>query len=89
VEVDTIARHLHLSGAFATIETGKLAELGYVEKLANPEDRRRVMTPVTHSGHVIFVARVANIKVDGEAQPLISFRGTFGKSAVEIQTPEA
>lgn len=55
VEVNTIARHLHLSGAFVTIETGKLVQFGLVEKQSNPADRRRVMLSVTAEGEAQLV----------------------------------
>jgi DNA-binding MarR family transcriptional regulator len=42
VYVSTIAEHLHLSGAFVTVETGKLVELGLLSKQVDPKDRRRV-----------------------------------------------
>ena len=50
VGVKRIADHLGLSGAFVTIEAGKLAEAGLVEKRPNPSDRRRVLLTVTGAG---------------------------------------
>ncbi|MEQ8346540.1 MAG: MarR family winged helix-turn-helix transcriptional regulator [Sneathiellaceae bacterium] len=47
VGVKRIADHLGLSGAFVTIEAGKLAAEGLVEKRPNPRDRRRVLLTVT------------------------------------------
>ena len=47
VGVKEIARHLSCTGAFVTIETGKLADLGMVEKRPNPDDKRRVLITVT------------------------------------------
>lgn len=47
VGVKALAGHLGLSGAFVTIETGKLIKLGLLRKRANPEDRRRVLLKVT------------------------------------------
>lgn len=47
VGVNTIADHLHLSGAFVTIEVNKLVALGFVKKETNPEDRRRVLLTIT------------------------------------------
>ena len=47
VGVKEIARHLSCSGAFVTIETGKLADLGLLEKCPNPADKRRVLITVT------------------------------------------
>ena len=45
--VNQLAEHLHLSGAFVTIEVNKLVALGLVTKAVNPEDRRRVMLTIT------------------------------------------
>lgn len=47
VGVKEIADHLGLSGAFVTIEAGKLADAGLVAKRPNPQDRRRVLLTVT------------------------------------------
>ncbi len=53
VGVKAIADHLSLSGAFATIETGKLVKLELVEKRVNPNDRRRVLLSVTKKGSAL------------------------------------
>jgi MarR family transcriptional regulator, organic hydroperoxide resistance regulator len=50
VGVKAISKHLSLSGAFATIEIGKLVKLDLVEKRVNPTDRRRVLLSVTEKG---------------------------------------
>ncbi|RVT91986.1 MarR family transcriptional regulator [Rhodovarius crocodyli] len=50
VSVRTVADHLHLSGAFVTTVTNKLAQQGLVAKDENPIDRRRVRLSVTASG---------------------------------------
>jgi DNA-binding MarR family transcriptional regulator len=50
VSVTRIARHLHLSGAFVTVETGKLIKLGLLTKQTDPKDRRRVCLRVTRKG---------------------------------------
>jgi len=47
VGVKEIADHLSYTGAFVTIETGKLEDLSLVEKRQNPDDRRRVLLTVT------------------------------------------
>ncbi len=47
IGVKAIADHLSYTGAFVTIETGKLATLGLVEKRQNPGDKRRVLLTVT------------------------------------------
>ena len=51
VSIKNIAKHLALSGAFITIETGKLNKQGLVTKVKNPEDRRSVQVKVTHEGN--------------------------------------
>lgn len=47
VGVSRVAEHLHLSGAFVTIEVSKLVKAGLIHKRANQEDRRRVLLTVT------------------------------------------
>jgi len=48
--VTAVSSHLHLSGAFVTIEVNKLAKSGLVEKKSDPEDGRRVILKVTKRG---------------------------------------
>jgi len=50
VSVSMIAGHLHVSGAFVTIETGKLLKAGLLTKRPDPRDRRRVCLSVTRKG---------------------------------------
>lgn len=47
VGISRVSEHLHLSGAFVTIEVGKLVRLGLVDKGAHPDDGRRVVLTVT------------------------------------------
>jgi MarR family transcriptional regulator, organic hydroperoxide resistance regulator len=47
VGINEIAAHLHLSGAFVTIETKGLIQAGLVTKAVNPQDRRRVLLTIT------------------------------------------
>ena len=47
VTVNRLADHLHLSGAFVTIETGKLKKLGLIDKRADPDDKRKMRLTVT------------------------------------------
>ena len=47
IGVKAIAKHLALSGAFVTIEVGKLVKLGLIAKRTNPDDRRRVLLTTT------------------------------------------
>ncbi len=50
VGVSRIAEHLHLSGAFVTIEVSKLVKAELVRKRTNKTDRRRVLLTVTPKG---------------------------------------
>lgn len=50
VTVGAVADHLHLSGAFVTIETGKLLGLGLITKVQDLKDRRRVCLRITSRG---------------------------------------
>lgn len=47
VNVNTLADHLQLSGAFVTIETGKLLKQGLLTKQPDSVDRRRVRLNTT------------------------------------------
>ncbi len=47
VSVNAVAKHLHLSGSFVTIEVGKLTDAGLVRKRKSTEDRRRVLLKLT------------------------------------------
>jgi len=50
VTVNQLADHLHLSGPFITIETGKLKKLGLIDKQAHPDDRRKMLLTITPAG---------------------------------------
>jgi len=50
VSVSMVAEHLQLSGAFVTIETGKLVKKGFLSKRQDPKDRRRVSLKTTARG---------------------------------------
>ena len=50
VGVSSVAKRLQLSGAFVTIEVGKLVAAGLVRKQTHPEDRRRVQLNLTPAG---------------------------------------
>jgi MarR family transcriptional regulator, organic hydroperoxide resistance regulator len=50
VSVSMIAGHLHVSGAFVTIETGKLLKMGLLTKRPDTQDRRRVCLGITRKG---------------------------------------
>ena len=61
VGVKEVAEHLSLSGAFVTIETGKLLKRGLIDKRTNPDDRRRVLLAVTDDGRDL-LARLADVQ---------------------------
>lgn len=50
VSVSMVAGHLHVSGAFVTIECGKLVKQGLLTKRQNEKDRRRVCLRVAPKG---------------------------------------
>lgn len=47
VEIGGIARHLHVSSAFVTMEVKKLTRAKLVEKLPNPADQRSILVRLT------------------------------------------
>lgn len=51
ISISHIAEHLHHSGAFITIEVGKLVQAGLVKKHVPRHDRRLVLVSVTPAGH--------------------------------------
>jgi DNA-binding MarR family transcriptional regulator len=53
VNISTLSEHLHISGAFATIETGQLVRKGLVKKRVSNLDRRRVCLSVTQDGRML------------------------------------
>jgi DNA-binding MarR family transcriptional regulator len=68
--VGTVAQALHVSSAFITAETGKLARLGLVLKRTNPADRRGVLLSVAAAGrsqieHLSAEIRAVNDRVFG------------------------
>lgn len=62
VTVGAVAEHLHLSGAFVTIETGKLLRLGLITKVQDLNDRRRVCLGVTSRGREL-LSNLAPVQV--------------------------
>ena len=59
VGVSAIAEHLHLSGAFVTIEVSKLVKADLVRKRVNTSDRRRVLLTVTPKARKLLDGLVA------------------------------
>jgi len=51
VAVVDVANYIRRSGAFVTIESGKLVAAGLLEKLSDAADGRRVLLRLTQSGH--------------------------------------
>ncbi len=56
ITVGDLSNALHLSGAFTTIETGKLVDRGLLEKLPDARDRRRVRLRVTSEGRKLLLS---------------------------------
>ena len=53
VGISRVSDHLHLSGAFVTIEVNKLMKAGLVNKAPHPEDGRRVILTVTDKARTL------------------------------------
>jgi MarR family transcriptional regulator, organic hydroperoxide resistance regulator len=52
VSVGAIAQAMHVSSAFITAETGKMAKLGLLLKRSNPDDRRSVLISLAPAGRL-------------------------------------
>jgi MarR family transcriptional regulator, organic hydroperoxide resistance regulator len=50
VTVNQLADHLHLSGSFITIETGKLQNMGLLKKRRHAQDGRKIVLSITREG---------------------------------------
>jgi MarR family transcriptional regulator, organic hydroperoxide resistance regulator len=79
VSVKRVAEHLHVSGAFVTVESGKLLKLGYLEKRPNPEDRRGVRLTLSAKG-----AEETRLVLPELCQINDVFFGGLGKNAFEV-----
>ena len=53
VTVKMIADHLHVSGSFITLETGKLVRRGLITKTRRADDRRHVSLVLTSQGQLL------------------------------------
>lgn len=60
--VRAVADHMHVSGAFVTAETGKLAAKGLVAKRPNPADARSVLVTLTGKGRKALDAALPRIR---------------------------
>ena len=56
ITVGDLSSAIRLSGAFTTIETGKLVDKGLLEKSADLRDRRRVRLRVTSGGRKVLLS---------------------------------
>jgi DNA-binding MarR family transcriptional regulator len=56
VSVRELAAHLHLSGAFITTVSNKLQQMGLLDKLVDPADRRRLRLTVTQAGDALLAS---------------------------------
>jgi MarR family transcriptional regulator, organic hydroperoxide resistance regulator len=60
--VRAVAEHMHVSGAFVTAETGKLAKRGFLAKRPNPADGRSVLLSLTPKGRKALDAALPQIR---------------------------
>ena len=60
--VRAVAEHMHVSGAFVTAETGKLAKKGLLAKRPNPSDGRSVLVTLTQKGRRALDAALPHIR---------------------------
>jgi DNA-binding MarR family transcriptional regulator len=60
--VGEVARTLHVSGAYVTMESGKLARAGLVAKRTNPADRRGVRLALTAKGREAIAALAPDLR---------------------------
>lgn len=71
VTVGVVAQHMHVTGAHATIEIGKLVRRGLLSKVTNPRDGRSVLVRLTPRGHALIdeiapLLRATNDRFFGE-----------------------
>lgn len=76
--VRAVADHMHVSGAFVTAETGKLAAKGYLSKRPNPSDGRSVLLALTAKGRKALDAALPQIRAVNDA-----FFGKLGADEFE------
>jgi MarR family transcriptional regulator, organic hydroperoxide resistance regulator len=62
VSVGSVAGALHVSSAFITVETGKLARRGLLWKRPNPADRRSVLLTLSSRGRLAITGLNAKIR---------------------------
>lgn len=62
VSVGAVAGALHVSSAFITVETGKLARRGLLWKRPNPADRRSVLLTLSSRGRLAIASLNARIR---------------------------
>ena len=67
VRVRAVADALHVSGAYVTMETRKLARLGLIAKRPAPEDRRGVLLALTPAGREAVAAIAPSLREINDA----------------------
>ncbi len=60
--VRAVAERMHVSGAFVTAETGKLAKKGLLAKRPNPSDGRSVLVSLTAKGRKALEGALPHIR---------------------------
>src|SRR6202007_1222564 len=53
ISVSAVAKRLHVSTAFITLEAGSLEQAGLIEKRPNPKDRRGIFLRLTRRGELL------------------------------------
>jgi DNA-binding MarR family transcriptional regulator len=76
--VRAVAERMHVSGAFVTAETGKLAIKGFIAKRPNPSDGRSVLVTLTLKGRKALDAALPNIRAVNDV-----FFGKLGSEEFE------
>jgi DNA-binding MarR family transcriptional regulator len=61
IGINGVARHLHLSAAFITLEVAKLVDADLVVKQTNSDDRRKVLLTVSAKGQAI-LSRLSEVQ---------------------------
>lgn len=68
VSVRELAAYLHLSGAFVTTVSNKLQQMGLLDKLVDPADRRRLRLVVTAAGEALLASLNASQRQVNDVQ---------------------
>lgn len=86
VSVGRVARYLHVTGTFVTVEAGKLSKKGYLKKSLDPKDRRVSLLSIAEKGWVAMrslfpeLQQINDLLFDLETrQEFATFRRTMQK----------